>query len=471
MTISVSTIPSNLLKPGQYSELNTLSGLKGLPANTQKLLLIGQMTAAATVAAAVPTQVFSPAEAAAYFGPGSILHRQALAAFGVNRNLTLWMVGQADGAGTAATGTVVFTGTATGAGSFVLLVGDDRVEVPFAVAQTAAGMATAAIAAINANTSLPVTATAATGTVTITAKNKGTVGNQIALTGAISGAGLTQVTAAALTAGATDPTLQTTLDAIFPGQFHIINYWSPLQADLTSLAAHLVSVSSSLEQRPGRGIVAALPQSILSAVVTLATTTNCERLTLPYLRGSISPAYEIGASVAAAVASEENPARPLDGVLLPGVTMPVTSSLLSRTEQETLLAAGVTPLEASGQFVSIVRLVTTRTVTNGATDLTLLDSATIATLDYLRFAWNTRQKILFQQMALNDRVLSAIREAAVSLCLELQDAELLQHVGDYKAQFIAERDPNYPGRARVSIPAPIVPGLHQTYTRIDLLVL
>lgn len=467
--IKLETVPNSLLKPGAYTEINTLSGLRGLPANTQKLLLIGQMLATGLAAADAPVQVFSPYEAAYWSGNGSILHRMAIAAFAFKRDITVWVCGQTDADGTAATGTVVFTGTATAAGAFTLLIGKERIELPFAVGQTAAGAATALAAAINANPTLPVTAAAATGTVTLSARNKGTVGNQIALAGSISGTGLTQATAAALTSGATDPTLQTTLDAIAPDQFHVVAYWNPSQADLTAVGSYLTNVSSALEQRPGRAFVAATPQTTLSSVVTLGTTTNHERITIGYMRGSPSPAYEIAAVLAAAVASEEDPARPLDGVVLPGVALPSVANRLSRTEQETLLAAGITPLEVVGQDATIVRLVTTRTTTSSSPDLTLIDSATIATLDYVRFVWTGRVRMKFKRMKLNDRVLDALKEEAYSMCLELQDAELLQHVEEYKSQFVSERDPNVAGRARVSIPAPVVPGLHQIYTRIDLL--
>lgn len=474
--ITTSEIPNSLLKPGNYTQINTLTGLKGNPAYALKFLLVGQMTAAATVAANTPVQAFSPAEVAAYFGAGSVVHRMSIAAFAKNRNLALWVMGQEDAAdSTAATGTIVFAGTATTAGSYVLLAGRDRVEIPFAVGQTAAGMATAVAAAINANVNLPFTATAAVATVTRTAKNKGTVGNQIASQAAISGAGLTHTTAATLTTGATDPNLQTSLDAVFPTQFHIIAYWGTAQADFTALRDHLNSAGSAIEQRPGRYTVGISPTATLSAAVALAVAVQAERGCAAYFRGTISPAFEIAATYGAALASQDQVNLPLNGEELPVLSIPDVSQRITRTEQETLLAAGVTPIEVNELgAATIVKAVSMRTATAGAPDLTLLSTATIATLDYVRFVWNSRIKIKYRNRLFSDLLLDALEEEAYAMCLELEKPEnggYLDRVAQHRAQFQSARDANYTTRARVAIPAAVVPGLDQIYTRIDLFTL
>ncbi len=62
--------------------------MRTLPANKQRLLIIGQRLTAGTVAEKVPTQVFSDAEAAEYFGEGSIAHLMVRAAI---KAIPIWI--------------------------------------------------------------------------------------------------------------------------------------------------------------------------------------------------------------------------------------------------------------------------------------------------------------------------------------------------------------------------------------------
>lgn len=472
MPVDTKTIPPNALKPGVYAELNTLSGVTGLPADTPILLLLGQMLATATLAVNTPVQVYSAAEVADKTGSGSILHRMALAAFAVDQNLPVWICGQADaGSATASTATLTFTGTsATVAGELLLWVGDDLVDIAIPVAATPTIAAAAVAAAVNANTKLSVTASAALGVVTFTSKNKGTVGLQLALNyQLLQATGLT-VAVTAFAGGTLDPDMQALLDAAFPKRFHVIASWSAASGDLAKLKTHLDTVSNAMEQRPGRG-VAALTTGAAAAAVTLAQGVNHERVHVAYLPGTFTPGYEVAATLAAIMADEPDPALPFNGMVLPAVNAPPIASRLARSVQETLLAGGVTPLEVDGVDVKVVRLVTTRTTTSGASDLTLLDTGTMACLDYFRNAVVTRLKVKFGRAKLTDAVLASIVDQTIDVAKRLEVLGILQKVDDFKAQFQCIRDPNMPGRARLQVPSPIVPGLHQIYARFDLITI
>ncbi|EPB9480733.1 phage tail protein, partial [Escherichia coli] len=88
----------------------------------------------------------------------------------------------------------------------------------------------------------------------------------------------------------------------------------------------------------------------------------------------------------AVMASEEDPARPLNSLALSGLDVVAMSQRESRNEQESALHNGLTPVEVGpGNTVQIVRAVSTYTVNaQGVADVSLLDITSIRTLDYTR---------------------------------------------------------------------------------------
>ena len=469
--VTFKTLPKGALKPGFYGEINTTTGVSGLPVNTQLLLMIGQKVAAGSQASGAAVQIYSAADAATYFGAGSVLHRMALRAFAVSTSIPVWAIAQDDAAtSAAATATLTIGGTAaTAAGTLSVNLGNDIVQVGVQVGDTPTALAARALTQISAQTAWAATAAVAAGVITFTAKNKGTVGNQLSLAATLTD--VVGLTAAVVdfSGGTVDPTLQPTLDAVYNKRFHVVAMQSATAADLATLKTHLAGVSSAVEQRGARGYVGITKGILLADVITLATGVNQELVHVLYGPGSVSTGYEVAATAAAIVAAQDDPAVPFDGVKLPGVALPPIASRLSRSQQESLLSSGVTPLEVVDGNLTIVRLVTTRTLTSGTQDLTLLDTNTMAILFYYRDAVKARYVLKYQQAKLNARTLAGLRAEALAVAYELQDAEILQEIDAYKDQFTAALDPDMVGRAVLAIPAPIVPGLHQAYARIDLL--
>lgn len=472
MGIETQTIPPSLLKPGVYAELNPYTGSAGLPANIQKLLLVAQRLSTGSVAQGVLQQVFTEADAATYWGAGSVAHLMVARALAVSQDFPLIVIGMDDAAASAAaTATLTLTAAAAGAGTLTLWIGSRRVDVGVVAGDDAAALATRVRSAINAIVSLPVTAAGTAGAVLLTAKNKGTIGNQLVLRAVNTASGVTLSAAkVAFTGGATDPDIKAVaLDIAYPSQFHVIAIQSNLQADILKLKTHVESASSAVEMREGRGVAAASPTDTLSATTTATTAINHERVSVAYARGSYSTGYELAASVGAVMAAQPDPARPFNGVVLPGIALPDVADRLTRTEQEALLSAGATPIEVIGQDCTIVRLVTTKTSINGAPDVTLLDTGAIASLDYLRSAWRNRMRTKFPQPKNNEATRRSIKEQTIDVMKRLESQEILQDVDAYKDRVDVQNDPNMPGRARVAIPAPVVRGLHQLYARIDLI--
>src|SRR5512145_220792 len=100
MTIAFENIPNSIRKPGKYLEFNTKLAVRTLPANGQKMLIIAQRLSSGSVAQAIAKQVFSDAEAATYFGYGSIAHLMARAAIKANPYLDLTICALDDSAST-----------------------------------------------------------------------------------------------------------------------------------------------------------------------------------------------------------------------------------------------------------------------------------------------------------------------------------------------------------------------------------
>ena len=172
------------------------------------------------------------------------------------------------------------------------------------------------------------------------------------------------------------------------------------------------------------------------------------------------------------IASEEDPARPLNTLVLSGITVPPIASRLGRVEQETCLANGITPLEvAAGDVVQIVRAISTYTKSAaGATDVSLLDITTIRTLYYVRQACRDRIRLRFPRSKLSNKTPAAVRGELLDVLKKCEELEILEAVDDNADGLVVERSLQDVNRLNASIPADVVNGLHVFAGRIDLLL-
>ncbi|WP_293766405.1 phage tail sheath subtilisin-like domain-containing protein [uncultured Aquitalea sp.] len=468
--VSFAQIPSSIRKPGKYFEFNTSLAVRTLPGNLQKVLIIGQRLSSGTVLAGVITDVFSDVDAATFFGRGSIAHLMVRAALQANPYLSLQVITLDDaGAGVVASGSVAFTGTATSTGVVTLQVGDMLVQIAVNTGDTAATVATNLQAQIGKQPDLPLTATVNAGTVTLQAKHKGTLGNGIKLNTANTAAGVSLVLTA-MAGGATDPTITTALPTVFSAGHNIlVSAWNDT-TNLQSLRTHLDSVSGPLEQRGAIGVYANV--ATLASATTLAAAINHGRTTNVLVPNAYENSYEVAASYAAVIASEEDPARPLNTLPLTGISAPPIASRSSRTEQENALYNGVTPTEVGADgIVRIVRAITTYTLDpNSVPDISLLDLTTIRTLDYVRKACRERIALRFPREKLSDRTPDKVRSELLDVLYKLEELEIVEQVAANAALLVVERDLQDPNRLDAKIPCNVVNGLHVFAGRIDLML-
>ncbi|MDF0604643.1 phage tail sheath subtilisin-like domain-containing protein [Neisseriaceae bacterium TC5R-5] len=469
--ISFDQIPASIRKPGKYFEFNTKLAVRTLPGNPQRVLLIGQRLINGSQPALNPLDIFSDEQAAQAFGRGSNAHLMVRAAIAANPYLQLTAIAVDDPAGSAAAGSITFANAATSAGTISLNIAGTRVDLSVAAKDTPESLASQAIAAINKLADLQVSAAAgSTATVVnITARHKGTVGNSLVLKAFAQVAGMT-VAVVAMKGGTLDPDIAPALKVAVSGGHHIVINPFSHDAAITALRNHLDFVSGPLEQRGAIGVMA--NNGSLAEATALAGKLASGRVTLAWYRGAATSPAEIAAAYAAVVASEEDPARPLNTLELKSLDVVAMADRSSRTEQESALYSGLTPLEVGpGERVQIVRALSTYTKdAQGVDDVSLLDITTIRTLDYVRKACRERIALRFPREKLSERTPAKVRSELLDVLYKLEELEIIEAVEANKEGLIVERDSQDVNRLDAKIPVDVVNGLHVFAGRIDLLL-
>jgi len=468
--ISFDKIPSSIRKPGKYFEFNTKLAKRSLPTNLQRVLLVAQRLASGTVPALTPVTIFSDDEAAGYFGRGSIAHRMAAAAIEANRYAQITVVAvDDDTAGVAATGTVTLEGAASSPGAVSVEIGRDRVDVVIASGMTANQAASALVDALQQHPDLPVSVVAASNVVTLTALHKGESGNAIKLRARIAqAAGMDVFAQATLSGGLNDPDLTPAFAAVFGASYEIYALPFDTPAALAALRTQLEALGHPLEQRDAIGVAGFA--GTLAAATSLATDVNSGLISLAWHNKSRALPCEIAAGYAAVIASEEDPARPLNTLEIVGLDVIPVEDRPGRVEQEVALHNGVTPLEVGpGNRIQIVRAITTYLVdAQAVSDDSLLDLTTMRTLHYFRRACRERISLRFPREKLSHKTPAKVRSELLDVSYKCEELEFLHRIDEFKDRLVVEVDSQSVGQLNAAIPAPVVPGLHVFAGRIDL---
>lgn len=465
-----SQIPISMRTPGAYIEVDPSRAVRGLPIQRHRALIVGQRLAAGTVPAGSVRLISTVDEANAWFGRGSQLAAMVRAFKQVDTYTETYALAADDtGAGVAATGTLTFTGPATAAGTIELYIGGANIEVGVASADTATMIATATAAAINANLDLPVTAASAAGVVTLTCRHKGELGNAIDVRhsywpGEALPTGVT-IAVVALSGGTSDPAAAALIAAMADDRFDTIVWPWTSSGSLTELKNELVRRFGALVMKEAHAHSAA--RGTLSALQTLGNLHNSPHLTISDAGNEPTTPWVKASQIAARDAFEPDPARPRQYLTLPNVMAPARELRRTRSERETLLAAGIaTTIVGDDGTVAIERLVTTyKTNPAGASDTAYLDVETMRTLAYLRWSMRTRiqQRFPRHKLAGDDhpggltiaRPKDIVAEL-VALFVQWQEAGLAENLDQYKADLQVVRDTNDPNRLNALVPPDLV---------------
>ncbi len=381
-SIVVPGYPSNNRVPGVFAAVDASQANTGTI--NQRSLILAQMLTGGTATAGAAQISAGVGEAQISYGAGSGMALAVERYRAIDPVGELWCLPLADAVGaTAATGSIALTGTATAAGTVPLYLNGIYVGCPVSSGDTATIAAANMATAINAYTSpggnpLGVTAAAATGTITLTARQKGALGNQntilLSVLGPSAGQGQPGTTnvpglTAAITAfsgGAGDPTIATALAALpaAPFDFIVCPY-----NDVTSLNA----CQSFLSDAAGRwnwsvqlfGGVFTAKGGSLATRTTWSTARNDQHATAIGAFGSPSPdwAWAVDYCAASAVSIRSDPTIPIGG-LTTGAALNVMPPPLANQDgfaaRETLLFDGMSTYKVDpAGIVHVDRAITT----------------------------------------------------------------------------------------------------------------
>ena len=263
---------------------NIVSSARRVGPETQRALLVGQITSGATATAGTLVSGIprTNAELNTLFGEASHLALIARAYREINSYTQVDALPLADNSGgTAATAVVTCSGTATAAGTLFLTVVSQyefEWQIDVAIGDTGATIGTKIAALAAADRNMPFTTVNSSGTVTFTAANKGTHANTwlLALRG-LNGSNKIPGLTIALTGwsgGATNPSLTTLFDPVQTVRYQTI-VWP--EAYTLSVLKNFIDARKNVDNAvmEGRGFVY-LNQAFATVKTTASTTNSSE---------------------------------------------------------------------------------------------------------------------------------------------------------------------------------------------------
>ncbi len=472
--INFNDIPLDLRTPGTFVEFDNSRAVQGLALMPHKILIVGQKLASGTAPSNQPILIFSEAQAAVLAGQGSIGHLMVRALRRTNKTTETWAIFlDDDAAGVKAAGSFTFTAVAAGAGTLARYIGGQRVKVGITAAMTAAQIATAFAAAVNAAGDLPVVAAVDgvdTTKVNVTAKHKGLTGNSIDLranyySDDATPAGVSDVIAP-MAGGATNPDVTAVFAAIGAE-------WYTTVAMPYTDAANLTVLETELKVRSGPlmmidTLAYACSVGVQGALAAFGVTRNSPFVSTIGVKAPLDTPWEWAASYAgaAAFAAGIDPAQPVSDIPLTGLKPPAITDRFTREERDILLHNGIATwiVDAGGQVILERAITMYRLDTHGLVDTSYLDSETLRTLSFLRFTMRARFSQRFKRKKLgkdgtpgpNVVTPKGIRGEMIALFLDWQELGLVEDIDQFKRDLIVEISATDPNRVNVLIPANVI---------------
>lgn len=474
MPVSFNNIPSNIRVPLFYAEVDNSQA--SYFENRGRTLLIGQMLTGATATTGVPILVNRTDEAFGLFGQFSMLAEMHAAYRERDSFGEVWCLPLADdAAGVAATGTIGLTGTATSSGVLQVKIAGTLVRVAVAATDTAEAIGTALAAAVNA-AGLSVTAAAVTGTVTLTARHKGEVGNDIdvrsyrAPGSPDSMPGGITMTITAMAGGSANPDVTTALANLGDEEFDFICSAYSDTANLDALGAELDDATGRWSwARQVYGHAFAAKRGTVGTLDTFGGGRNDQHVTVFGLEKVPASPWVVAARITAEAAKSLiiDPARPLQTLDI-GIEPADPADRFTMQERQVLLTSGIATLMTSGGTVRIERAITTYQKNAwDQPDPSYLDVNTLFTLAYLLRFLKLRitQKYGRHKLANDGTRFGAgqaivtpkiLRAELVAAYGELERNGLVENADAFAANLVVERDQNNPNRVNVLFPPDLV---------------
>lgn len=469
------TIPASQLVPGVYIAIDNSRAVSGAVVAPFRTIVMAQKLSTGTATAETLVPVFGEADAQNKFGVGSMLAEMFAYWFASNPTQEVFAVALDDASGSvAATKTLTVTASSVLAGTIFLYINDRQIQIGINTADTDSGIATLIANAINAYPDLPLSAAAVGAVVTVTAKNKGTIGNGIKVQlnwgdtdeypSGVSIAVATGVT------GATDPDLADAVAAVPDEIFSL--FVSPYKdsANLLVMKNEIDRRFSDTVQLEGHYITAM--EGSAGTVNAVTSVQNSQHLVVVACGNDpLTPSYLTVAAVSAQVAleAEADPARPFQTLPLRGVVGDTPTNRYNGAELQSILAnGGATLYIDAGGTVRIQRLVTTyKTNANGSPDPSYRDSNTLFTNSYFRMSLRARISQKYPRHKVADDGVSfgagqpvvtpsILRSEFLDLFRSWEQLGLAENIDQYASEMIVQRNATDRNRIDFILPPDLV---------------
>lgn len=458
--ISFQEVPVALRYPGAYIEID--GSQAGLGGDMPIVLLVGQKLPAGTAPAGEIVRLSGVEDAKKKAGEGSMLAQMAARYRKIDSVLDLFMLPYTDNpAGVAATGPIAVTSVATASGTIPLYVAGKLISVAVAPGQTTAQIATA-IAEAFTDIDIPVTAAAVASDITLTARHKGTCGNNIdirlGLYGEVMPAGL-GLTIGAMSGGSGDPA---------PGNLEAIlgsSRWYRYVALGINDAATLAAWHTESQRRyapPVQGGFRAFTafRGDYATAAAFGETKNYEHISNLSLGLNPTSTWEAAAILTAAAAPKlyNNPVESLEGIQLTGM---IGVGYHDWTQANSLLFKGMSVMQITRDGAcTIKRLISMYLFRpDGSTDDSFLDINAAEVMERIRYEQRIGAVKEFTGTAAaktNEGFRPGLRitteDSVRAYLLTLYRLKLMQEFGwvqeydYYKASLVVEQDPLNPSR-------------------------
>lgn len=476
--ISLSTVPRIAIQ----LDFQAAGGSSQTGADRRKIYIAGPRNSADSDAAAneVRTTPFADAnESKSWFGTdsgGAYMAAQAFKQRPGGNLAKIYGAAYDPPAGSSASQTFTFATNASSTGTFRPNVMGHAFAVGIESGDTPTEAGDTMVAAFNLlpdDNRPPATIANAAGTVTVTAKLAGleynTAPTQDLTDPSLKPTDMTlAVGGATMTGGTLEATLTTLLAnmlAVETPQLVTCYDGDSGAVSILLFKAHIIDKSNAENMRSSNLIFAG--QDTVANLVShadAADSNDAERLRMPGINGSGSWPVMIAAQFAAALASEPDVARPLNGIAMPNIIAPSAADRFTRTEQDSCHEGGVTALVApDDQTVRIVRAIVVRMDIALPLDITVIDTMDLlrAKLDANFLAKFPRFKVVPNGSETFDRTTTTpagVLDEAYATCKDMERDGQLTNVdalwGEADSELVTG------GRVNLLLPATVVPGLH-----------
>jgi phage tail sheath gpL-like len=492
--------PSEYRSPFTAAQILMGQGPSTAGAGEREALYVGPMTSAGTATPGVVYSIKTESDALSLAGSGAPPHRGIRTHLSLNKKskVSVLLYAESSGAGaTAANNTVTVTIAATNptdSGTIRLAVCEEEIDIGFAVDSTVDTIGQEIEDKVNAKTHLPFTASNTTGTVTNLAKIAGASQNSIYRVRVVSvtpGKGVSVAVNTATLAGGVDgavtenANLTAALAGIVASRYYYMGGTSPVQADIATLRAHIVTKSMpnpGLRCRGFAGYVGAL-----SSLATIAIAQNTERFQIAWQLNSDHCPAQLAAALLAAHQLEESTdtACGLDGYSPPNWPIKPAASQAdwpNGDDGEDAIVDGIVTIASNQSRSYIVMAATTRSKdsTGALNDFRATEPHRISVMDEFADTLVLRDQLTYANFKLRDDVYladgtvdesqdipkntivpSRYKSWVAGIIGEFVKAGKFQREDDWFDSLVVQIDPLNGGRLQVGVSGRVVDLKHQ----------